>query len=108
MKRIGSAVVVPTGPNYTQSIETGGFTLLSDEPLGADGQNAGAAPCGLLLAELGSRDEDGRTFIDRTLDSDASLDGDQWLKLVDIASKTPVTKTLLAGTSITTRRAGGT
>ena len=132
MKRIASAVVTPTGPNYTQSIETGGFTLLSDEPQGAGGQNAGATPYGLLLAGLGactvitlkmyadrkgwdigtmkisltlSRDADGKTFIDRTLDSDARLDGEQWLKLLDIASKTPVTKTLLAGPSITTRRA---
>jgi len=132
MKRIASAVVTPTGPNYAQSIETGGFSLLSDEPLGAGGQNAGATPYGLLLAGLGactaitlkmyadrkgwdigamkvsltlSKDADGRTFIDRTLDSDARLDGEQWLKLLDIASKTPVTKTLLAGASITTRRA---
>ena len=132
MKRIATAVVRPTGPNYTQLIETGGFTILSDEPRGAGGQNAGATPYGLLLAALGactaitlkmyadgkgwnigalevsltlSRDEDGRTFIERTLDSDASLHGEQWLKLIDIASKTPVTKTLLAGSSITTRRA---
>jgi putative redox protein len=52
-----------------------------------------------------SKDTDGNTFIDRTLDSDARLDGEQWLKLIDIASKTPVTKTLLAGARITTRRA---
>ncbi len=132
MKRIASAVVIPTGPNYTQAIETAGFTILSDEPRGAGGQNAGPTPYGLLLAGLGactaitlkmyadrkgwnigmlkvsltlSRDEEGRTFIDRTLGSDASLDDEQWLKLLDIASKTPVTKTLLAGSSIATRRA---
>ena len=132
MKRIASAVVAPTGPNYTQSIETGGFTLLSDEPQGAGGQNAGPGPFNLLLASLGactaitlkmyadhkgwkigamkvvltlSRDAEGATFIDRTLDSDARLDEEQWLKLIDIAAKTPVTKTLLAGASITTRRA---
>ncbi len=132
MKRIASAIVRPTGPNYTQSIETGGFTLLSDEPQGVGGQNAGPAPYSLLLASLGSctaitlkmyadrkgwdigrlkvsltlsKDDEGGTFIDRTLDSDARLDGEQWLKLLEIASKTPVTKTLLAGVSITTRRA---
>ena len=132
MKRIASAIVRPTGPNYTQSIETGGFTLLSDEPQGVGGQNAGPAPYSLLLASLGSctaitlkmyadrkgwdigrlkvsltlsKDDEGGTFIDRTLDSDARLDGVQWLKLLEIASKTPVTKTLLAGVSITTRRA---
>lgn len=132
MKRIASAVVTPTGPNYTQSIETGGFKLLADETRGAGGQNAGPAPYDLLLAGLGactaitlkmyadrkgwdigalkisltlSKDADGGTFIDRTLQSDAALDDEQWLKLLDIASKTPVTKTLLAGASITTRRA---
>jgi putative redox protein len=132
LKWIASAVVAPTGPNYTQSIETGGFTLRSDEPKGAGGQNAGPAPFNLLLASLGactaitlkmyadrkgwiigtlkvaltlSRDAEGATFIYRTLDTDARLDDEQWLKLLEIASKTPVTKTLLAGASITTRRA---
>ena len=131
MKRIASAIVTPTGPNYTQSIETGGFTLLADETRGAGGQHAGPAPYEYLLAGLGactaitlkmyadrkgwaigalkvsltlSKDTDGRTYIDRTLESDAALDDGQWLKLLDIASKTPVTKTLLAGASITTRR----
>jgi len=131
MKRIASAVVTPTGPNYTQSIGTGGFMLLSDEPRGAGGQNAGPTPYDLLLAGLGSctaitlkmyadrkgwnigmlmvsltlsRDAEGGTLIDRTLDSDVTLNDEQWLKLLDIASKTPVTKTLLAGASITTRR----
>jgi len=132
MKRIASADLAPTGPNYTQSIETGGFRLLADETRGAGGQHAGPAPYEFLLAGLGactaitlkmyadrkgwaigalkvsltlSRDAEGRTFIDRTLESDAGLDDEQWLKLLDIASKTPVTKTLLAGASITTRRA---
>ena len=121
-----------TGPNYAQSIVTAGFTLLADEPVGGGGQNAGPAPYSLLLASLGactaitlkmyadrkgwdigalkvsltlSRDAEGGTFIDRTLDSDAKLEEEQWLKLLDIASKTPVTRTLLAGASITTRRA---
>ena len=53
MKRIASAVVTPTGPNYAQAVETGGFTLLSDETRGAGGQGAGPAPYGLLLAGLG-------------------------------------------------------
>jgi putative redox protein len=132
LKRIASAIVSRAGPNYTQAIETAGFTLLADEPAFGGGQNAGPAPYNLLLASLGactaitlkmyadrkgwdigtlrvsltlSRDAEGGTFIDRTLDSDAKLEGEQWLKLLDIASKTPVTKTLLAGASITTRRA---
>lgn len=132
MNRIASAVVTPTGPNYTQKIATGGFELSADEPVSAGGRGLGPGPYNLLLASLGactsitlkmyadrkgwdigalkvlltlSKDTDGNAFIDRTLDTDARLDEEQWLKLIDIASKTPVTKTLLAGARITTRRA---
>ena len=131
MKRIASATASRTGPNYTQSIETGGFTLLADEPVGGGGQNAGPAPYNLLLASLGActaitlkmyadrkgwsigkfsvdltlnRDEDGNTSIARRLSSDAPLDSAQWDKLIEIAEKTPVTRTLRAGVSITTTR----
>ncbi|MGH8196581.1 MAG: OsmC family protein [Steroidobacteraceae bacterium] len=112
MKRIASAVVAPTGPNYTQAVETAGFALLLAS-LGSctaitlrmyadrKGWNIGALKVSLTL----SLDAEGRTLIERTLDSNARLDGEQRLKLLDIASKTPVTKTLLAGASITTRRA---
>ena len=133
MKRIASAVVRPTGSNYTQAIETGGFTLAADESRGAGGQNAGPAPYQLLLASLGActaitlkmyadrkgwaigalqvaltlaKDDDGATFIERRLSSDVSLDAAQWDKLVEIAGKTPVTRTLLAGAAITTTREG--
>jgi putative redox protein len=133
LKRIASALVRPSGPNYTQVIETGGFTLAADEPRGAGGQNAGPAPYNLLLASLGActaitlkmyadrkgwaigalqvaltlaRDDDGATHIERRLSSDAPLDAAQWDKLVEIAGKTPVTRTLLAGAAITTTREG--
>ena len=133
MKRIASANVVRVGPNYAQAIHTGGFDLVSDEPLGGGGQNAGPAPYGLLLASLGSctaitlkmyadrkgwdlgrlevaltleKDGEGNTSIDRTLRSDAPLTAEQWDKLIEIAGKTPVTRTLIAGAAITTRRAG--
>lgn len=133
MKRIASAVVRPGGPNYTQAIETGGFTLAADEPVGAGGRNAGPGPYNLLLASLGActaitlkmyadrkgwqigalqvaltldKDGDGATHIARRLSSDAPLDAAQWDKLVEIAGKTPVTRTLLAGAAITTTREG--
>ncbi len=133
MKRIASAVVTRVGPDYAQSIATGGFELTSDEPVSGGGQNAGPAPYGLVLAGLGSctaitlqmyaqrkgwdigrlevaltleKDAEGGTSIQRTLRSDAALTAEQWDKLIDIAGKTPVTKTLIAGAAITTRRAG--
>ena len=131
MKRIASAVLVPTGPKYTQSVETGGFTLLADEPRGAGGRNAGPAPYNRLLAGLGAgtaltlrmyaerkgwsigalrvaltlfKGEDGATRIERRLSSDAALDAAQWDKLLEIAEKTPVTRTLREGATISTAR----
>jgi putative redox protein len=131
MKRIASAVVTSSGPNYVHAIETAGFSLVADEPLGAGGQNAGPGPYNLLLAGLGActaitlrmyadrkgwsigkfvvsltlhKDEDGNTSIARRLSSDAPLDAAQWEKLVEIAEKSPVTRTLRAGASITTTR----
>jgi putative redox protein len=132
-KRIASAVVTPAGPNYLQDIATGGFGLQSDEPVSAGGQDAGPAPYGLVLAGLGSctaitlkmyadrkgwdigrirveltleKDAEGRAYIGRVLSSDAALSREQWDKLLEIAGKTPVTKTLAAGAEITTTRAG--
>ena len=133
MKRIAAAVVTADGPNYRHRVETGGFTFATDEPVPAGGQNAGVAPYNLLLASLGSctaitlkmyadrkgwnlgalrvvlaleKDAEGKTYIERTLESDAALSAEQWDRLIEIAGKTPVTRTLLTGASITTRRAG--
>ena len=133
MKRIASAVLTSTGPNYTQRVATAGFEFLTDEPLGAGGQNAGPPPYHLVLAGLGSctaitlkmyadrkgwdigqlrvelslsKDAEGNAFIERTLSSDAPLDAAQWDRLIEIAGKTPVSKTLAAGAAITTTRAG--
>ncbi len=132
MNRIASAVVTPAGPNYTQRIATGGFELSADEPVSAGGRHAGPGPYNLLLASLGactsitlkmyadrkgwdigtlkvaltlSKDIDGNTFIERKLASDAPLAVEQWTKLLEIAGKTPVTKSLVAGAKITTTRA---
>lgn len=132
MKRIATAVVTRIGPDYAQSITTGGFDLMSDEPVSAGGGNAGPAPYGLILAGLGSctaitlkmyadrkgwdigtlhvnltleRDADGKNLITRTLSTEAALNDAQWDKLIEIAGKTPVTKTLQAGATITAARA---
>lgn len=133
MKRLASAVVTPAGPNYEQDIATGGFELKSDEPASAGGRNAGPAPYALVLAGLGSctaitlkmyadrkgwdigrlrvaltldKNAGGNAFIARVLSSDAALSAEQWDRLIEIAGKTPVTKTLSSGAQITTTRAG--
>jgi putative redox protein len=132
VKRIASAVVTRIGPDYAQSIATGGFELISDEPVSAGGGNAGPAPYGLVLAGLGSctaitlkmyadrkgwdigtlkvsltleKDADGNNLVVRTLSTNAALDDTQWHKLIEIAGKTPVTKTLQTGATITAARA---
>lgn len=132
MKRIATALVTRVGPDYAQSVTTGGFELVSDEPVSAGGRNAGPAPYGLVLAGLGSctaitlkmyadrkgwnigtlqvsltldKDEDGNIQIARMLATDVALDDAQWDKLIEIAGKTPVTKTLRAGATITAARA---
>jgi putative redox protein len=132
VKRIASAVVTRIGPDYAQSIETGGFEFRSDEPVSAGGGNAGPAPYGLVLAGLGSctaitlkmyadrkgwnlgtlqvsltleKDADGNSRITRLLSTDVALDDAQWERLIEIAGKTPVTKTLQAGATITAARA---
>jgi len=131
VRKIATAFVSPKGTNYTQTIETAAFTLLADEPVAAGGQNAGPGPYNLLLAGLGActaitlkmyadrkgwsigalrvaltlqKDDDGNDFIERRLSSDAPLEAQQWEKLLEIAEKTPVTRTLRAGAAITTTR----
>jgi putative redox protein len=131
VKKIATAFVSPKGTNYTQTIETAAFTLLADEPVAAGGQNAGPGPYNLLLAGLGActaitlkmyadrkgwsigalrvaltlqKGDDGNDFIERRLSSDAPLEAQQWEKLLEIAEKTPVTRTLRAGAAITTTR----
>lgn len=101
MKRIATALVTRIGPDYAQSVATGGFELQSDEPVSAGGRNAGPAPYGLVLAGLGSctaitlkmyadrkgwdigtmqvsltldKDTDGNIHIARMLATDAALD----------------------------------
>lgn len=132
MKRIASAVVTRIGPDYAQSIATGGFEFVSDEPVAGGGANAGPAPYNLVLAGLGSctaitlkmyadrkgwdigtltvrltleKDAEGNSLIARVLSTDVALADAQWDKLVEIAGKTPVTRSLQSGMAITTARA---
>jgi len=50
------------------------------------------------------KDDDGVTHIERDLRCSAELSPQQWERLLDICSKTPVTKTLMAGARIRTQR----
>jgi putative redox protein len=133
MKPVSQASVRSAGPNYRHEVTTGKHRLVADEPPHAGGQDAGPAPYDLVLAGLGActaitlrmyadkkgwdlgdfrvdltllKDHEGGTRIERLLHSSAALSDEQWSRLIDIAGKTPVTKTLQAGAPITTTRAG--
>ena len=129
MKAIAKAGVTSSGVAYRQDIRTGNHTLVADEPPDHGGQDAGPAPYDLLLAALGSctaitlemyaakkgwrlgqlrvdltffKNREGESRIERVLHVTEPLDEEQWARLIDVAGKTPVTKTLLSGTPITT------
>lgn len=115
---------------YAQDIAMGHHALKSDEPERLGGADSGPAPYQLLLASLGactsitlrmyaerkgwelgtvriglalSRDESGVESVTREISVSAPLDADQRARLLEIAGKTPVTKTLLKGVAIESR-----
>lgn len=132
MKSISTAIVQSTDVHYKHLITTGKHELIADEPEHAGGKDAGPAPYDYLLSglaactaitlrmyaekkgwDIGSirieldlqKDREGNTHIERVIHSTATLDDAQWERLLDVAGKTPVTKTLLQGATIHTERA---
>jgi putative redox protein len=60
---------------------------------------------GTLRVELALlKNAAGETRIERVLHSSSALSDEQWIRILDIASKTPVTKTIQSGTPIVTQR----
>jgi putative redox protein len=128
MKLIASTRV-EGATGYAQKIRSGGHDLTADEPTSAGGTDTGPSPYGLLLSSLGActsitlrmyaqkkgwelgtitvelkhfKDAESDK-IERELRFGAPLTDEQRAKLLDIASKTPVTRTLMRGTPIETR-----
>ena len=121
--------VVVGASGYAQTIRVGHHELTADEPVALKGTDTGPPPYGLLLAALGACTsitlrmyaerkgwELGRVEIDlrfvqegdaqhieREISFGAALDESQRAKLLEIGEKTPVTKTIRAGTRIETR-----
>lgn len=122
-----SHVTVISEHQFLQQIVSGHHRWSADEPAAAGGSDAGPAPYDLLLGSLGActaitlrmyarrkewelgkitvglrffRDEAGREHIDRRVSFSKPLSADQKNRLLEIANKTPVTKTLMQGVEI--------
>jgi putative redox protein len=122
-------VTVTSEYHYSQQIASGHHRLTADEPIARGGSDSGASPHELLLASLGActsitlrmyagrkewelgkitvglrytAAEDQKGRIDRRLSFSKPLTAEQAQRLLEIAGKTPVTRTLLAGVTIET------
>jgi putative redox protein len=114
---------------YAQQVISGHHRLTADEPVSLGGGDSGPAPYELLLASLGActsitlrmyagrkgwelgkitvglryaRGSDDQERIDRRMSFSKPLSPEQKTRLVEIAGKTPVTKTLSRGVAIDT------
>ena len=114
---------------YSQQIVSGHHRLTADEPIARGGGDSGASPYELLLASLGActsitlrmyagrkgwelgkitvglrytASDNEKAHIDRRLSFSKPLTAEQTRRLLEIAGKTPVTRTLMAGVTIDT------
>ena len=123
-----SYVVVTGEQGYAQAIKAGHHELRADEPKALNGTDTGPSPYNLLLSSLGActaitlrmyaerkgwelgrievklrhKQENDVDVIARELSFGATLTDAQRAKLLEISEKTPVTKTLKKGSTITT------
>jgi putative redox protein len=116
--------------HFAQQIVSGRHRLTSDEPTARGGSDSGPSPHELLLASLGActsitlrmyagrkewelgkitvglrftpATDDQKAHIDRRLSFSKPLTEEQTQRLLEIAGKTPVTRTLMAGVAIDT------
>lgn len=122
------------GGKFAQHIKIGGHQLRADELPDAGGDDTGPAPHELLLAALGActsmtlkvyaerkgwplrnvhvtvsgGSADGGFAITRQIRIDGDLDAEQRRRLIEIADKCPVHKTLMGEIAIATREVGVT
>lgn len=124
--------ITSTGNNYAHSITSRHHAVLADEPASLGGGDQGMAPFDLYLASLAActaitlrmyaekkgwelgefsadlsstRDEAGKLHVNRRLSASATLTDAQWERLLEVATKTPVTLVMREGATITSERA---
>jgi putative redox protein len=116
------------GEPYAQDMQTRHHSVAADEPESRGGKDAGPRPYELLLSALGACTsitlrmyaerkgwdvgavsialdlfKDGEADrIDRVISFEKSITDEQRARLLEIAGKTPVTKTIMHGATITT------
>jgi putative redox protein len=122
-------VTVTSEFHFAQQIASGHHRLTADEPIARGGSDSGASPYELLLASLGActsitlrmyagrkewelgkitvglrytASDEPKHHIDRRLSFSKPLTAEQTQSLLEIAAKTPVTRTLTAGVTIDT------
>ena len=122
-------VTVTSEFHFAQQIASGHHRLTADEPIARGGSDSGAAPYDLLLASLGActsitlrmyagrkdwelgkitvglrytASDERKHHIDRRLSFSKPLTPEQTQRLLEIAAKTPITRTLMAGVTIDT------
>jgi putative redox protein len=122
-------VTVISEHHFAQQIASGRHRLTSDEPIERGGNDSGSSPYELLLASLGActsitlrmyagrkgwelgkitvglrytAADDQQGHVDRRLSFSKPITAEQSRRLLEIAAKTPVTLTLMAGVKIDT------
>ncbi|HSS10487.1 MAG TPA: OsmC family protein [Acidimicrobiales bacterium] len=130
MPAIAAAAVATRPEKWAVDITVGGHRLVADEPVAAGGQGEGPSPYGYLLSGLGActaitlrmyaerkgwdigplrvhleiqaESEHGGGHIERRIGFGPEVTKEQRERLLEIAEKTPVTRTIKAGMEIIT------
>lgn len=124
-----ASVHLKNSAGYVQQIHARTHTLVADEPVAHGGTDAGPAPYELLLAGLAactsltlrmyadrkgwplkaisvdlqfSRDDAGAESVTRRVEVEGALSDEQRRRLAEVCEKTPVTKSVKRGMTITT------
>ncbi|WP_020394710.1 OsmC family protein [Thiolinea disciformis] len=127
---LGVVVQLRQSEGYSCTIQAGNHQLIADEPIPLGGNDAGPAPYQYLKAALGactamtikmyaerkkwplenaivslrhSRDANKNSVFERDIKLLGNLDEEQRQRLLDIADRCPVHKTLSQGASILTK-----